>query len=121
MTVSAESTQKRPDIVLKMSTASLGVLELKRSVVSVAEGIRQNYDSQKKEFIRPFFATVQLVMAGNETEGLRYGVIETPQKYFLRWVKTLPCPRRATIPLRELGQNVQQGPAAGDRARLRGL
>jgi hypothetical protein len=27
----------------------------------------------KKEVIRPFFATVQLVMAGNDTERLRYG------------------------------------------------
>jgi type I restriction enzyme R subunit len=32
---------------------------------------------------RPFYATVQLVMAGNDTEGLRYGVIETPEKYYL--------------------------------------
>ena len=24
-------------------------------------------------------------MAGNETEGLRYGVIETPEKHWLRW------------------------------------
>jgi len=39
----------------------------------------------KKAFIRPFFATVQLVMAGNDTEGLRYGVIETPEKYYLTW------------------------------------
>ena len=64
---------------------ALGVLELKRSTVSVAEGIRQNLDNQRKEFIRPFFSTVQLVTAGNETEGLRYGVIETPEKHWLRW------------------------------------
>src|SRR5690606_21264893 len=36
-------------------------------------------------FIRDFFATVQLVLAGNETEGLRYGVIETPEKYTMTW------------------------------------
>ena len=24
-------------------------------------------------------------MAGNDTEGLRYGVIETPEKYYLAW------------------------------------
>jgi len=76
---------KRPDIVLYINGIALGVLELKRSVVAVAEGIRQNLDNQKKEFIRPFFATVQLLMAGNETEGLRYGVIETPEKYYLTW------------------------------------
>jgi len=62
-----------------------GRLELKRSSVSVANGIRQNYDSQKKEFIRPFFSTVQFLFAGNDTEGLRYGTIETPEKYYLEW------------------------------------
>ena len=76
---------KRPDLVLYVNGIALGVLELKRSTVSVTEGIRQNLDSQKKEFIRPFYTTVQLVMAGNDTEGLRYGVIETPEKYWLRW------------------------------------
>jgi len=76
---------KRPDIVLYVNGIALGVLELKRSIVSVTEGIRQNLDSQKKEFIRPFYATVQLVMAGNDTEGLRYGVIETKEKYYLTW------------------------------------
>jgi type I restriction enzyme R subunit len=63
------------------------VLELKRSTVSVAEGIRQNLDNQKKEFIQPFFSTLQWVMAGNDTEGLRYATIETPEKYYLRWVE----------------------------------
>lgn len=84
VTVTGQNT-KRPDIVLYVNGIALGVLELKRSTVSVTEGIRQNLDSQKKEFIRPFFTTVQLVMAGNDTEGLRYGVIETPEKYWLRW------------------------------------
>ena len=84
VTVSGQNT-KRPDIVLYVNGIAFGVLELKRSTVSVAEGIRQNLDSQKKVFIRSFFATVQLVMAGNDTEGLRYGVIETPAKYWLRW------------------------------------
>ena len=30
---------------------------------------------------------MQWIMAGNDTEGLRYGTIETPEKYFLRWVE----------------------------------
>lgn len=84
VTVAGANT-KRPDIVLYVNGIALGVLELKRSIVAVSEGIRQNLDSQKKEFIRPFFATVQLIMAGNDTEGLRYGVIETPEKYYLEW------------------------------------
>ena len=51
----------------------------------MSEGIRQTIGNQKPEFIRPFFTTVQLVMAGNDVEGLRYGVIDTPEKYWLAW------------------------------------
>jgi type I restriction enzyme R subunit len=76
---------KRPDVVLYVNGIALGVLELKRSIVTVSEGIRQNLDNQKKDFIQPFFATMQLVMAGNDSEGLRYGVIETREKYYLTW------------------------------------
>ena len=77
--------KKRPDIVLYINGIALGVLELKRSLVDVSEGIRQNLDNQKKDFIRNFFSTIQLVMAGNDTQGLRYGMIETPEKYYLEW------------------------------------
>ena len=104
VTVSGENP-KRPDLVLYVNGIALGVLELKRSTRSVAEGIRQNLDSQKKEFIRPFFATVQLVMAGNDTEGLRYGVNETPEKYWLRWKE----------------KEAASHPAAGDSPLLREL
>jgi len=76
---------KRPDVVLYVNGIALGVLELKRSIVSVSEGIRQNLDNQKKSFIHSFFVTIQLVMAGNDTEGLRYGVIGTPEKHYLNW------------------------------------
>jgi type I restriction enzyme R subunit len=76
---------KRPDLVLSVNGIALGVLELKRSIVSVSEGIRQNLDNQQERFIRPFFATIQFVMAGNDTEGLRYGVIETPERQYLTW------------------------------------
>ena len=97
--------EKRPDIVLYVNGIAIGVLELKRSTVSVTEGIRQNLDNQKKIFIKPFFSTVQLVMAGNETEGMRYGVIETPEKYYLRWKETGAFPEAGENPLlRELGQ-----------------
>ncbi|MCB9987709.1 MAG: type I restriction endonuclease subunit R [Rhodospirillales bacterium] len=77
--------KKRPDIVLYVNGIALGVIELKRSSVSVGEGIRQNLDNQKKAFIRNFFTTMQLVMAGNDTEGLRYGTIETSEKHYYQW------------------------------------
>ncbi|WP_346350516.1 HsdR family type I site-specific deoxyribonuclease [Oceanimonas sp. AH20CE76] len=84
--------KKRPDIVLYVNGIALGVLELKRSSVSVSEGIRQNLDNQKKDFIRNFFTTMQLVMAGNDTQGLRYGTIETPERYYLEWKEDAPNP-----------------------------
>lgn len=89
VTIKGEN-KKRPDIVLYVNGIALGILELKRSSVSIGEGIRQNLDNQKKTFIRPFFTTMQLVMAGNDTQGLRYGAIETPEKYYLTWKEENP-------------------------------
>lgn len=87
----AKAHSKRPDIVLYVNGIALGVLELKRSTISVAEGIRQNLDNQKKEFIAPFFSTMQFVMAGNDTQGLRYGTINTPEKHYLTWKEPGPA------------------------------
>lgn len=83
--VDSKSHTKRPDVVIYVNGIALGVIELKRSTVSVSEGIRQNLDNQKSIFIQHFFSTIQFVMAGNDTEGLRYGTIETPEKYYLTW------------------------------------
>jgi len=76
---------KRPDLVLYINGIAIGVIELKRSKVSVEEGIRQNLDNQSDNFIKSFFNTMQLVMAGNDTAGLRYGTTKTPEKYYLKW------------------------------------
>lgn len=91
--------EKRPDLVLYVNGIALAVLELKRSTVSVSEGIRQNLDNQKEIFIQRFFSTVQLVMAGNDTEGLRYGAIETPEKYYLMWKEQDANPALPANPL----------------------
>ena len=32
-----------------------------------------------------FFATIGLVLAGNDSEGARYGTAGTPEKYYLSW------------------------------------
>lgn len=84
VTVMGEHT-KRPDIVLYVNGIALATLELKRSKVAVSEGIRQTIGNQSPDFIRPFFSTVQFVFAGNNVEGLRYGLIDTPEKYWLTW------------------------------------
>lgn len=77
--------EKRPDIVLYINGIAIGVLELKRSIVSIGHGIRQSIANQQKEFIEKFFTTVQFVFAGNDSEGLRYGTIGTQEKFFLKW------------------------------------
>jgi len=51
--------EKRPDIVMYFNGIALGVLELKRSTVSIGDGIRQNIVNQQKEFIQSFFSTIQ--------------------------------------------------------------
>ncbi|RXG29885.1 type I restriction endonuclease subunit R [Leeuwenhoekiella marinoflava] len=76
---------KRPDIVIYVNGIALGVLELKSSRKGLTEGIRQNLDNQSDHFIPKFFTTIQLVLAGNDTQGLRYGTIKTSEKYYLKW------------------------------------
>jgi predicted metal-dependent hydrolase len=77
--------ERRPDIVLYVNGIAVGVLELKNSRVSIGDGIRQSISNQRSEFNEGFFSTVQFIFAGNDSEGLRYGAIGTPEKYFLTW------------------------------------
>ncbi len=77
--------ERRPDLVLYVNGIAVGVLELKNSRVSIGDGIRQLLSNQQKEFNEWFFSTVQIVFAGNDSEGLQYGSIGTPEKYFLKW------------------------------------
>ena len=82
--------KKRPDVVLYINGIALCVLELKRSTTGVEKGIYQNIDSQKPQFISSFFSTVQLIMAGNDSQGMRYGTTGTPAKYYLQWKEAQP-------------------------------
>jgi type I restriction enzyme R subunit len=83
------NNEKRPDVVLYINGIALAVLELKRGSVDIGEGIRQNITNQQDRFIKDFFSTIQLVLAGNESEGLRYGTILTPEKFYLNWKEDL--------------------------------
>lgn len=81
--------EKRPDIVIYINGIAVGIIELKRSTVSINEGIRQNLDNQNPKFIERFFTTIQLIVAGNDTEGIRYGTTKTPAKYYLPWIEDI--------------------------------
>jgi type I restriction enzyme, R subunit len=76
---------RRPDLVLYVNGIALGVIELKRSSVSIGEGIRQNLSNQQAQYHPWFFSTIQYVFAGNDSEGLRYGAILTPEKFWYTW------------------------------------
>ncbi|MGQ2965203.1 type I restriction endonuclease subunit R [Methylophilus sp.] len=76
---------RRPDLVLYINGIAIGVIELKNSRVSIGDGIRQLISNQSKIFNEWFFSTVQILIAGNNSEGLQYGTIKTEEKYFLKW------------------------------------
>ena len=77
--------ERRPDLVLYVNGIAVGVIELKNSRVTIGDGIRQNLSNQKPEFNAWFLSTVQILFAGNDSEGLQYGTTGTPEKFYLRW------------------------------------
>ena len=82
---SPRKSPSSPDLVLFINGIAFAVIELKRSTVSMSEGIRQNLTNQRPDMIMQFFATIGLVLAGNDSEGARYGTTGTPEKYYLSW------------------------------------
>ena len=77
--------ERRPDLVLYINGIAIGVIELKRSSIEVANGVRQLITNQQEIFNIGFFSTVQLVFAGNDSQGLYYGTTTTPEQVFVQW------------------------------------
>jgi type I restriction enzyme R subunit len=77
--------ERRPDVVLYLNGIAVAVIELKRSSVEVADGVRQLITNQEEIFNKNFFPAVQLVFAGSDSQGLRYGTTGTPEKFFVQW------------------------------------
>jgi len=77
--------ERRPDLVIYLNGLAIGVIELKRSSVEVGDGMRQLITNQEEIFNKAFFSTVQLVFAGNDSQGLHYGTIGTPEQFFVQW------------------------------------
>lgn len=77
---------RRPDVVIYVNGMALGVIELKKSTISVKDGIRQQIRNNKNDDeICHFFVPAQFLFAGNDSEGVHYGTILTPEKFWLRW------------------------------------
>jgi type I restriction enzyme R subunit len=82
--------QRRPDIVLYINGLAVAVIELKRSSVELADGVRQLITNQEEIFNKGFFSTVHLVLAGSDSQGLRYGTTGTPEQFFVEWKDAAP-------------------------------
>ena len=95
-------SRKRPDVVLYVNGIALVVFEVKRSCVSIGEGIRQSITNQKKEYIQNFFSTVQLILAGNEAEGLKYGTIGRAEKEYLKWKEDVKATDNLSAAIKEI-------------------
>ena len=82
--------ERRPDIVLYLNGLAVAVIELKRSSVDIGDGVRQLITNQEEIFNQRFFTTVQLVLAGSDSQGLRYGTTGTPEQFFVQWKDEQP-------------------------------
>lgn len=82
--------ERRPDIVLYVNGVAVAVIELKRSSVEVADGVRQLITNQEEIFNKGFFGTVQLLLAGSDSQGVRYGTVGTPEQFFVEWKDEVP-------------------------------
>src|SRR5579864_5980130 len=87
--------ERRPDLVLYLNGIAIGVIELKRSSVEVADGVRQLITNQEEIFNKRFFATVQFVFAGSDSQGLRYGTVTTKEEFFVKWKAASTAPLTA--------------------------
>ena len=83
--------QRRPDIVLYLNGLAMAVVELKRSSVELADGVRQLITNQEAIFNQGFFSTVQLLLAGSDSQGLRYGTTGTPEQFYVEWKDEHPA------------------------------
>ncbi len=77
--------ERRPDLVIYLNGIAVGVIELKRSSVEIGDGVRQLITNQEEIFNKGFFSTVQLVFAGSDSQGLRYGTVTTKEEFFVEW------------------------------------
>ena len=82
--------ERRPDMVLYLNGLAVAVIELKRSSVEIGDGVRQLITNQEEIFNKEFFSTAQLLFAGSDSQGLRYGTTGTPEQFFVGWNDEAP-------------------------------
>ncbi|HXJ38701.1 MAG TPA: HsdR family type I site-specific deoxyribonuclease, partial [Bryobacteraceae bacterium] len=77
--------ERRPDLVIYLNGIAVAVIELKRSSIEVGDGVRQLITNQEEIFNKGFFTTAQLLFAGSDSQGLRYGTVTTREEFFVEW------------------------------------
>jgi type I restriction enzyme R subunit len=85
VTLKGGGHERRPDLVIYLNGFAVGVIELKRSSVELGDGIRQLISNQEDVFNRGFFVAAQLLFAGSDSQGLRYGTVGAEEKLFVQW------------------------------------
>ncbi|WP_259731390.1 MULTISPECIES: type I restriction endonuclease subunit R [Synechococcales] len=90
--------ERRPDLVIYLNGIAIAVIELKRSSVEIADSVRQLISNQQDIFNAPFFATVQLLLAGSDSQGLRYGTVTTREEFFVEWKAAASPDQAAAAP-----------------------
>ena len=99
---------KRPDVVLYVNGIALGIrvqaIHVRRCRMDPPEHRQPGYG-----FHPSFFTTIQFLLAGNDREGLRYGVVDTMAKYWMNWKEE----SKIEAPLGpRAGADVQESPPA---------
>ena len=83
--------------MLYVNGIAMAMLELKRSSVEVADGVRQLITNQEPIFNERLFTAAQLLLAGNDAQGLRYGTAGTPEQFFVQWKHETPAATGAPV------------------------
>lgn len=74
----------RPDLVLFINGIPFGVIECKKSSLSIEQGISQMIRNQSKDYIPQLFKFIQIAMATNKNE-TKYATCSTPKKFWSVW------------------------------------
>ena len=73
------------DLVFYINDIAVGVIELKRSSVEMADGVRQLITNKEEIFNKGFFGTLQFAFAVSYSQGLRYDTTSTPEQFLVEW------------------------------------
>ena len=87
--------ERRPDLVLYVNGIAVGVIELKRSRVSIGDGIRQNLSNQQPEFNGSLPPTSWSSLATTPKASVTWRF--SRQKFFLTWKEDEVDNRRSKL------------------------